>query len=89
MRFRSVVLPLPEGPTNETKDEGSIVKLTDFKASTRSSPRVYTLVKSWAEIKLIIILLTNIKSYKTVFYYFFRSNKIKRFFADYPFKLKS
>ena len=38
MRFSNVVLPLPEGPTNETKEPGSMLKLAPFRAVTATSP---------------------------------------------------
>jgi hypothetical protein len=38
MRFNRVVFPLPDGPTKETKDEGSISKLNPFNALTVTSP---------------------------------------------------
>jgi len=43
MRFNKVVLPLPEGPTKETRDPDFIEKDTLFNAVVRISPFRYIL----------------------------------------------
>jgi hypothetical protein len=53
MRFKRVVFPLPDGPTKETKEAGSISKFKFFNASTFNSPFAYVFDKLLAVIKLI------------------------------------
>jgi hypothetical protein len=51
-----VVFPLPEGPTKDTNEARSMVKVRSFSASTDTVPVVYVFVRPSATIKLMDVL---------------------------------
>ena len=57
MRFKRVVLPLPEGPTKETKEAGSISKFRSFNASTFHYPFAYAFDRLFAVTKFMGLFL--------------------------------